>query len=92
MGMKRHLSILVSGRVQGVFYRASAKAKADELGISGFVQNMPDGKVYIEVEGPDEKLDHFKTWCSKGPPRAQVEQVEIKEGDVQDFTSFGILR
>ncbi len=92
MNMKRHMSILVSGRVQGVFYRASAKAKADELGITGFVQNMPDGKVYIEAEGTDEKLDHFKTWCSKGPPRAQVEQVEIKEGDLQNFASFGILR
>lgn len=90
--MKRHVSILVSGRVQGVFYRASAKAKADELGVKGFVQNMPDGKVYIEVEGAQEKLDMFKTWCSKGPPRAQVEQVEIKEGELKNFMSFGILR
>lgn len=90
--MKRHVSILVSGRVQGVFYRASAKAKADELGVKGFVQNMPDGKVYIEVEGAQEKLDMFKMWCSKGPPRAQVEQVEIKEGELKNFMSFGILR
>ena len=86
------MSILVSGRVQGVFYRASTKAKADELGITGFVQNRPDGKVYIEAEGTDDQLDHFKTWCSKGPPRAQVEEVEIKEGEVQNFSSFGIQR
>ena len=90
--MKRHVSILVSGRVQGVFYRASAKEKADELGITGFVQNMPDDQVYIEAEGTEENLDLFKTWCSKGPPRAQVEQVEIKEGELKNFTSFGILR
>ena len=90
--MKRHISILVSGRVQGVFYRASAKTKADELGIKGFVQNLPDGEVYMEAEGSDEKLDLFKAWCSEGPPRAQVEQVEIKEGDLRNFTSFGILR
>lgn len=90
--MKRHISILVSGRVQGVFYRASAKTKADELGVTGFVENRPDGKVYIEAEGPDEMLDLFKAWCSDGPTRAQVEQVEIKEGDLQNFTSFGILR
>ena len=83
---------MVSGRVQGVFYRASAKTKADELGIMGFVQNLPDGKVYIEAEGSDEKLDLFKAWCSKGPPRAQVDQVEIKESDLKNFTSFGILR
>jgi acylphosphatase len=61
------MSILVTGHVQGVFYRASTKAKADELGITGFVQNRPDGKVYIEAEGTDEELDLFKTWCSKGP-------------------------
>ena len=90
--MKRHISIVVSGRVQGVFYRASAKAKADELGITGFVENLPDGKVFIEAEGTPEQLDHFKTWCSQGPPRAQVEQVEIKEGDLQNFTSFAVLR
>lgn len=86
------MSILVKGHVQGVFYRASTKAKADELGISGFVQNMPDGKVYIEAEGTDEQLESFKSWCNQGPPRAQVEEVEIKEGEVQNFTSFGIVR
>jgi acylphosphatase len=90
--MNRHLSILVSGRVQGVFYRASARSKAEELGITGFVQNLPDGKVYMEVEGTDEMLDGFKAWCAEGPPRAQVERVEIKEGTLQNFTSFGIHR
>jgi len=90
--MKRHLSILVSGHVQGVFYRASARTKAEELGITGFVQNLPDGKVYIEAEGSDENLDRFKTWCAEGPPRAQVEQVEIKEGELRNYKSFGVLR
>jgi acylphosphatase len=90
--MKRHLSILVSGRVQGVFFRASAKSKAEEFGITGFVQNLPDGKVYIEAEGTDETLDRFKAWCAEGPPRAQVEQVEIKEGELQNYNSFDVLR
>ena len=90
--MNRHLSILVSGRVQGVFYRASAKSKAEELGLTGFVQNLPDGKVYMEVEGTDEKLDGFKAWCAEGPPRAQVEQVEIKEGELKNYKSFGVVR
>lgn len=90
--MKRHVSILVSGRVQGVFYRASAKTKAEELGITGFVQNLPDGAVYIEAEGTDEVLDRFKTWCAEGPPRAHVERVEIKEAALQNFTSFAIHR
>lgn len=90
--MKRHVSILVSGRVQGVFYRASAKAKADELGITGFVQNLNDGSVYIEAEGTDKALEQFKNWCSSGPPRAHVERVDIKEGGMQNFTSFAVLR
>ena len=83
---------MVSGHVQGVFYRASARTKAEELGITGFVQNLPDGKVYIEAEGSDENLDRFKTWCAEGPPRAQVEQVEIKEGELRNYKSFGVLR
>jgi acylphosphatase len=48
--------------------------------------------VYIEAEGTDEKLDLFKAWCADGPPRAQVEQVEIKEGELKNFTSFGVFR
>jgi acylphosphatase len=51
--MKKHFNIRISGRVQGVFFRASTKAKAEELGISGFVQNEPDGSVYIEAEGEE---------------------------------------
>ena len=56
------------------------------------IKNQEDGSVYIEAEGTDDNLNDFKAWCAKGPPRAQVEQVEIKEGDYQNFTSFGILR
>lgn len=90
--MKRHISIIVTGRVQGVFFRASAKSKAEEFGITGFVQNTLDGKVYIEAEGTQEMLDLFKSWCSDGPPRAQVERVEITEGLVQNFSAFEIVR
>ena len=75
-----------------MFYRAYAKTKAEELGLTGFVQDLADGAVYIEAEGTDEALDRFKTWCAEGPPRAHVERVEIKEGALQNFTSFGILR
>jgi acylphosphatase len=86
------MSILVKGRVQGVFYRASAKAKAEALRITGFVRNLSDGNVYIEAEGTDEDLDRFKTWCSHGPPHAQVTQVEINEGDLHGYTSFEVVR
>ncbi|MBA4053516.1 MAG: acylphosphatase [Marivirga sp.] len=90
--MKEHISILISGKVQGVFFRASAKEKADELGIVGFVTNQPNGSVYIEAEGNKEQLNDLKTWCQTGPRRAQVDSVEIKEGELQHFLQFNILR
>jgi len=55
----RHLNIRVSGKVQGVFFRASTKEQADQLGVKGFVRNEPNGDVYIEVEGDEEKLKIF---------------------------------
>lgn len=90
--MTKHISILISGKVQGVFFRASAKDKADELGLKGFVRNQPDGQVYIEAEGDHERLFLLESWCKQGPRRAHVERVEIKEGDLQHFTVFSILR
>lgn len=90
--MREHISILISGKVQGVFFRASAKEKADELGISGFVRNQPDGSVYIEAEGDEGQLHSLKTWCQTGPRRAQVESVRILEGELQHFSQFSIQR
>jgi acylphosphatase len=90
--VKEHISILISGKVQGVFFRASAKEEADELGIVGFVKNQPDGSVYIEAEGNSQQLHDFKTWCKHGPGRAEVESLEIKEGELQHFSQFSILR
>ena len=88
----KHISIVISGKVQGVFFRASAKAKADELGVYGFVRNQPDGSVYIEAEAEQDKLDAFQNWCKQGPPRAQVLHADINEGSSQNFSSFAILR
>jgi len=90
--MSRNISLLISGKVQGVFFRASAKAKADELGISGTVQNISNGQVYIEAEGENDKLLLFETWCKQGPPLAQVDYVEVKACMPRHFASFMILR
>jgi acylphosphatase len=57
--MKKRFSIRVNGRVQGVFFRASTKEVADQLGVRGFVRNEPDGKVYIEAEADEEALKRF---------------------------------
>jgi acylphosphatase len=86
------LRIIVTGKVQGVFFRASAKEAADQLNIKGFAQNMPNGSVHIEAEGAAEKLKQFVDWCHKGPPRAQVTHVDVQEGDVKNFERFEIKR
>jgi acylphosphatase len=88
--MQKHVSIKVSGRVQGVFFRASTKTKAEELHIKGFVRNEPDGSVYIEAEGDETALKSFLDWCRCGPPRAQVTACHIQEAAVQNFLNFKI--
>lgn len=90
--MKKHVSIKVSGTVQGVFYRASTKKKADELNIKGFVRNERNGDVYIEAEGEEKELARFVEWCRTGPPAAVVETVEVAEGPLKGFASFVIER
>lgn len=88
----RHISIHVIGKVQGVFFRASTKEKADALGIKGFVRNEWDGSVYIEAEGEEDLLNQFTDWCRQGPPRAKVEEAIIREGQLKNFSRFEIQR
>ena len=90
--MQKHISIKVSGRVQGVYYRASTHEEAQRLGLKGFVKNEPDGSVYIEAEGDDAVLNALVAWCKQGPPAARVTNVEIQEGTWKGFTEFAVKR
>lgn len=90
--MQKHISIKVSGRVQGVFYRASTHEQAQRLGVKGFVKNEPDGSVYIEAEGDEALLTALIEWCKQGPPAAKVHHVEILEGTWKGFTEFAVKR
>lgn len=90
--MKKHFNITVKGKVQGVFFRASAKQMADLLGVKGFVQNEPNEDVYIEAEAEEEMLIKFTQWCHHGPNRAEVEKVSITEETVINFKVFEIRR
>lgn len=90
--MPTHFTILVSGKVQGVFYRASTVEKALELGLKGFAQNLPDGRVLIEAEGNKEMLEELVEWCKKGPSRAVVTDVEVKEGEMKNYSVFSVKR
>ena len=80
-----HWTIRVTGRVQGVNYRAAARAVAERLGIGGSATNLPDGTVCIEAEGPVAALAELRDWCASGPPHAAVERVEVSEGDLRGF-------
>jgi len=88
----RTISITVSGKVQGVYYRQSTKEKAVELAITGTVENLTNGDVYIIASGTKEQLDALITWCHKGPSRAVVNKVVVKEIPLTVFERFTIER
>ena len=80
---RARVQVRVHGIVQGVFFRASAEAEARRLGVMGWVRNCPDGSVQLVAEGAKATLEHFIAWCRHGPPRAEVEHVQI---EWQEFT------
>jgi len=83
---------LVTGRVQGVFYRASAQDTARRLGLTGWVRNCADGAVELVACGAEEKLQELERWLWQGPPHAKVEQVAAQECAVQSFAGFSVRR
>lgn len=86
-----HLYVKVFGQVRGVFFRHSAKMKAEELQVSGFIHNEESDMVYIEAEGEENALQDFLTWCRTGPPMATVERVEYGWSDtLKNFAGFEI--
>jgi len=88
--MINKVNILVSGRVQGVFYRSSTRDKALELGITGWIMNNADGSVYIEAEADESVLDQFIEWCKKGPMMARVDNINISHQATEGFSSFEV--
>ncbi len=90
--MKKRYRVLISGRVQGVFFRANASKTAIALGLSGWVRNLPDGRVETVFEGEDEKAERMLAWCRTGTPPARVDQVEVIEEDATgDSSGFRIV-
>lgn len=90
--MHKTISIIVSGRVQGVFYRQSTKEKASSLQVTGIVKNLQDGCVQIIATGTPEALDSLVAWCKTGPPKANVTDVQVSELPLQTFPAFRIER
>jgi len=78
-------------RRQGVFYRASAREEAIRLGLAGEIRNLPDGRVEAVVEGARERIEEFVAWCRRGPPSAEVDDVEVRWSAASgQFRSFRV--
>jgi acylphosphatase len=87
--MKARVHVFVSGRVQGVFFRAETADMADRLGLVGWVRNLPDGRVEALFEGEKADVEKALDFCRRGPPGARVRNLDLKwedwEGEFQDF-------
>lgn len=89
----RTVQLRVTGKVQGVFYRATAREVAEGLGLQGWVRNCADGAVEALASGPDEAVAAFIDWCHRGPEKARVTGVEVVESkEKADNPGFHIRR
>ncbi|WP_028841287.1 acylphosphatase [Thermodesulfobacterium hveragerdense] len=90
--MKR-VHVYISGKVQGVYFRAYTEEEALRLGVKGWVRNLPDGRVEAVFEGEDEAVDKMVAWCHRGSPYAKVTHVEVIEEPYKgEFNDFRIRR
>ena len=89
--MLRRVKLLVSGRVQGVYFRMFTQKQAKHLGVNGYVTNLDDGRVEIVAEAEHELLEKMIAWAHKGPITARVDQVELEELAVDEvFVGFDV--
>src|SRR5438034_3960132 len=91
LALKR-VKVLVSGQVQGVFFRAECASRARDLGLGGFVRNLRDGRVEAVFEGDPAGVDALVDWCRTGPRWAQVENVEVVEEEPKGESQFLVTR
>jgi acylphosphatase len=89
--MKVRLHVFVSGRVQGVFFRAETADMARNLGLTGWVRNLPDGRVEALFEGEKENVEKALDFCRRGPPHAHVQNLDSKWEEWKgEFHTFGV--
>jgi acylphosphatase len=82
----------VSGRVQGVYYRATTRDRAREEGVDGWVRNLDDGRVEAVFEGPPTAVESMVEWCEEGSPAASVADVDARHEDPEGLDGFEIRR
>jgi acylphosphatase len=83
--------VVLAGQVQGVFFRDSCRSRAEQQGLSGFVRNLPDGRVEAAFEGPPDAVDLLVSWCRRGPRRAKVSYLEIVDEEPLGEIGFRVL-
>lgn len=87
-----HAHLIISGTVQGVGYRMAAEEMAAQLGVAGWVRNLPNGGVEAVFEGEEDPVEDMIGWCQQGPPSAVVHNVEIEYGEPQGLQGFEVRR
>ena len=92
MSERTRAHVFVSGRVQGVFYRANTRDAARDRDVDGWVQNLDDGRVEAVFEGPETAVDAMIEWCHEGSPAASVEGVDVEYATPTDIDGFEIRR
>lgn len=85
-----HVNITITGDVQGVGFRFSARNAAMSYNVKGFVKNNFDGTVYIEAEAEQTTLDKFIAWCYEGPSHARIKDVMVTNGTIKNYSTFDI--
>ncbi len=88
--MSIRVRVVVSGRVQGVFFRVACATEARRRGLAGSVRNLPDGRVEAIVEGPPSDVEELVAWCRTGPDHARVDAIEIETLDPIGETGFRV--
>jgi len=88
---RRAVDVVITGRVQGVFFRARTQEQAARLGVAGWVANEPDGSVAGHFEGASADVDALIDWCRSGPERAQVDDVRVTEAEPGGNRGFDVL-
>lgn len=85
------LHLMIHGRVQGVWFRASTQEVAGKMKIKGWVRNTPDGAVELHIQGNDAAVDEMLAWCRQGPPGALVDSIDFTEVEpAEEFKAFSI--
>ena len=91
MRLKLCKRYLISGRVQGVWFRASTQDEAKKLGITGWARNLPDGSVEVVACGTEDQLSQLYQWLQKGPELAEVKEVKSEDLPLKEYDRFGVL-